>query len=181
MSDASSAGSQPQHPAAQGERRAGVVRGLPTSAGFEPWVASAFLIKRRERLMLVPQRLLQWHAGHLRQERQVRVASHRSQRPVGFCIGGAFAFGSVAGASCGQGPVPHDAYAAERAAQHCLLLLIGIRPAPIRCPHMLMIAHFFVKAAQARRIRFRSLCLPASWRYRLPPKPEGHGMLRRSW
>ena len=43
---------QPQHPAAQGERRPGVVCGLSASTGFEPGVASAFLIKRGERLML---------------------------------------------------------------------------------------------------------------------------------
>jgi hypothetical protein len=38
-------------------------------------------------------------------------------------------------AAPGQGPVPHDADAAEGAVQHLLLRLVGIGPAPVRHPH----------------------------------------------
>src|SRR6185437_4019209 len=54
---------------------------------------------------------------------------------VGLGVGGALALGGVAGMAGGEGPVPHDADAAERARQRLLLRLGGVRPAPVRRPH----------------------------------------------
>ena len=48
------------------------------------------------------------------------------------------------------------------AVRDCLLLFIRISTAPVRCSHMGSIARFFVKTAEARRTRLRSLCRLAS-------------------
>jgi hypothetical protein len=82
--------------------------------------------------------------------------------PVRGTLGDTFALGGVAGVPCCQGAVPHDADAAECAAEHCLLLFIRISTAPVRCSHVGSIAHFFVKTAEARRTRLRPLCRLAS-------------------
>ena len=68
---------QPQPAATHRERRPGVVRGLAGAAGLEPRVPGAPGEERAERFVLVSQRLLQRHGGHLVQERQVGVALHR--------------------------------------------------------------------------------------------------------
>jgi hypothetical protein len=62
----------------------------------------------------------------------------------------------------GRVEVPVVPGAAGRAAQDRLLLLIGVGPAPVRYPHIYIIARFFVRTAKARRA-----CLPSA--------------LRRSW
>ena len=112
---------------------------LAAAAGLEPRVPGPSGEERGEGLVLVPQRLLQRHAGDLGQEPEVRVLLHGGQRSVGLGIGRAHAFRGVPGVAGGQGPVPHHADAAERARQHLLLRLIGVCPAPVRRPHLLSI------------------------------------------
>ena len=101
--------------------------------------------------MLVPQRLLQRHAGHLGQERQLRVLLQGSQRPVGLRVRGARALGLPAVLAGGQGAVPHHPHAAERAVQHGLLRLVGVGPAPVRDSHSYRIARVIEKLREPRR------------------------------
>ena len=142
---------QPQFAAAQGERRPGVVRGLAGAAGLEPRVPGAPGEERGERLVLVPQSLLQRHAGHLVQECQAGVLLHSGQRPVGLRVGRARAVGGVAGLAGGQSTVPHHPDAAERARQYLLLRRVGVGPAPECRPHPDRIARLIEKPREPRR------------------------------
>ena len=56
----------------------------------------------------------------------------------------------AAGVPGGQGPVPHHPHAAERAVQHRLLLLVRVRPAPVRRPHPRRIAHLIEELREPR-------------------------------
>ena len=76
-------------------------------------------------------------------------------------------------------PVMPDA--AERAVQHRLLLRAGIGPAPVRRPYHHRIAHITEKALQASRACPNTLLSPRFAGYRIPPRPEGRSILRRSW
>ena len=170
---------QPQLASAHSECATGVVRGLTRPARLEPRVAGTPGEERAERLVLVPERLLQRHRGDLRQERQVRVLLHRGQRRVRCGVGQAFAFGVVQPVALGEGPVPHDPDAAERARQHLLLRLIRVSPAPVSRPHPDRIARLIEKPLEPRRA---GVCLlvplhgaPESSR------PEGRGIPRRYW
>ena len=171
---------QPESAVFHAERRAGVVGGLPGAAGLEPGIAGTPGEERGKRFVLVPQRLLKGHGRDLVQERQVRVFLQYGQRPVGFRVRGALALPVPAGLPPGQRPVPHHADAAERAVQHRLLLSVGVGPAPVRRPHAHMIASFFAKTAEARRMCLRPVMLPRVAGHRIPPRPEGRGILRRS-
>ena len=142
---------QPKLAAAEGERAAGVVRGLPGAAGLEPRVAGPPGEERAERLLLVSQRLLQRHAGHFGQERQLRVLLHAGQRPVGLRVRGASAFQMPAGLPGGQDTVPHDPDTAERAVQHLLLRRVWVGPAPVCRSHPYTIARVIEKPREPRR------------------------------
>jgi hypothetical protein len=77
----------------------------------------------------------------------------------------------------GQGADPHDPDAPERAGQHLLLHLIGVRPAPVRRPHSSGVAVARADTWKARRMR------PIPLRFagrRIPPRPEGRGFLREA-
>ena len=159
---------QPQLAAAHGERAAGVVRALPGAAGLEPRVPGTPGEERAERLVLVPQRLLQRHRGHLVQERQIRVLLHRGQRPVGLRVRRGLALQVPAGLAGGQGAVPHDPDAAERAVQHRLLRLVGVGPAPVCRSHRYRVARVIEKLREPRRTGgclFRPRCAGR----RIPP------------
>ena len=89
------------------------------------------------------------------------------------------AFGVVQPVALGEGPVPHDPDAAERARQHLLLRLIRVSPAPVSRPHPDRIARLIEKPLEPRRA---GVCLlvplhgaPESSR------PEGRGIPRRYW
>ena len=82
--------------------------------GLEPGVAGLLGEERGERLVLVPQGLLEGNRGHLVQERQVRCLFHRGQRRVGLRVGRGLGFGGVPGVPCGKRPVPDDADASRR-------------------------------------------------------------------
>jgi hypothetical protein len=110
----------------------------------------------------------------------VRV-NGRGQRPIGFRLRGAPAPSAPAGLPLRQRPVPRHAHAAERAAQDRLLLLIGVGPAPVRCPHIYIIARFFVRTAKARRACLPSVLLPRFTGQQIATLPEGRSILRRSW
>jgi hypothetical protein len=172
---------EPQHAVAQGERAASAVRGLAGAAGLEPGAAGAMFVERGERLMLVARCLLQRYAGCLVGERQLRVFLHRGQRPVGCRAGSGPALGVPGGLAGGQRPVPHHANAAERAAQHCLLLRAGTCLTPVRRPHSHRIAYFFARGAEARRARPHLIMLPRLTACWIPPGPGGPGILRRPW
>ena len=175
-----SSASRYPHAAAHGERRSGVVRRLPGAAGFEPRVPGAAGEERAERLVLMPQRLLQRHAGDLGQERQVRVLLHGGQRPVGRRIRGALALQMPAGTAGGQGAVPHDSDAAERAAQHLLLRRAGVGPAPVRDSHPYRIARVIEKSRKPRRTG-GCLVLPRRMGHWIPPRRERRGISREVW
>ena len=162
---------QPQLAAAHREGAAGVVRGLPAAAGFEPRAAGASGEERGECLVLVAECLLQRHRGDLVQEGQVRVLLHDGQRGVGLGIGGALAFGLPAGVPGSQGPVPHHTDAAEGAVQHLLLLFAGICPAPVSRPHPYSIEQTVVRGREARRARCLLVLLPRFAGHRIPPWP----------
>ena len=100
---------------------------------------------------LVPQRLLERHAGDLVQECQVRVLLHLGRRPVGLRIGRALALKMPAGGPGGQRPVPHDPDTPERAVEHLLLRLVGVCPASVRHSHIYRIAHVIENTWAARR------------------------------
>jgi hypothetical protein len=147
---------EPQHSAAHGEGATGVSGGLPSAPRLEPGVAGAPGEERAERLVLVPQRLLQRHARHLREESEFRIALQRGQRRVGGGIRQALAFGVVQPVPCRQDLIPDQADAPERARQHLLLRLVRICPAPVSCPHAYRIESTFVKCREARRTYFVS-------------------------
>ena len=178
--DRSSHLGQPQLAAPHSERAAGVVRGLPGAAGLEPRVTGAAGEERAERLMLVPQRLLQRHTGYFVQERQDRVLLHGGQRLVGLRVRGACALQVPARTTSGQGAVPHDPDAAERARQHLLLRLVGVGPAPVCRPHLDRIARVIEKLREPRRTDGR-VFLPRRAGHRVPSRPEGRGIRREVW
>jgi hypothetical protein len=171
---------QPQLASAHGERAPGVVRGLPGPAGLEPRVPGAPGEERLECSVLMPQRLLQRHRGHLGQERQLRILLHGGQRPIGLRIRHAFAF-QVPQAMAGvQGAVPHDPDTAERTAQHRLLCRIRVRPAPVSRPHPYMIARVIEKHREPRRTGDH-LFVPRFAGNWVSPGPEGQGIRREAW
>ena len=172
---------QPQLPGVQGEGTAGVVGALAAAAGLEPRVTGAPGDERGERFVLVAEHLLQRHTGDLAEEGQGRVLLHEGQRGIGLGVGGARPLGLPAGLPGGQGPVPHHADAAEGAVQHLLLHLVGVRPAPVGCPHRYSIEHMVVRVREARRTCCPLVLLHRVAGHRIPPRPEGRGILRRSW
>src|SRR5690606_31633866 len=91
-------------------------------------VAGEALEERGERRMLMPQRLLQRHRRHLRQERQILGLLPFRESGVSRLVGGGFLFGGVALLPFGEGLVPHQAYTSERAPQQGGLL--GVRVGP---------------------------------------------------
>ena len=172
---------QPQLAAAHREGAASVVRGLAAAPGLEPRVAGAPGEERGECLVLVAERLLQRNAGHLVQEGQVRVLLHEGQRGVGLGIGGSRALGLPAGVPGSQGLVRYHADAAEGAVQHLLVRLVGVCPASVGRPHRYSIEHMVVRVGEARRACCPLVLLPSFAGHRIPPRPEGLGILRRSW
>jgi hypothetical protein len=129
---------------------------------------------------LVAEGRLQRHRPDLAQEGQVRVLFHDGQRGVGLGVGGARALLPPAGVPGGQGPVPHDADAAEGAVQHLLLLCVGVCPASVGRSHPYSIEQMVVQLREARRACCPQVLLPRFAGYRVPPRPEGRGILRRS-
>jgi hypothetical protein len=67
----------------------------------------------------------------------------------------------------GQGAVPHDADAPERARVHLPLRLVGVGPAPVSRPHLYRIPWLYVKTQR------HSVPL------QIHPRPEGQGFLRK--
>ena len=171
---------QPQLPAAHREGAAGVVGALAAAAGLEPGVTGSSGDERGERFVLVAEHLLQRHTGDLAEEGQGRVLLHEGQRGIGLGVGGARPLGLPAGLPGGQGPVPHHPDAAEGAVQHLLLHLVGVRPAPVGCPHRYSIEHMVVRVREARRACCPLVLLPRVAGHRIPPRPEGRGIHRRS-
>jgi hypothetical protein len=93
----------------------GVLGRLPTVAGFEPRVPGALGKERCIRGLLVPKRLLQRDAGHLVQPRQFVRGLQSGQVGAGLAVARPGLVCLISLAAPGQGPVPHDADAAERA------------------------------------------------------------------
>jgi hypothetical protein len=117
------------------EPGAGVLGGLPATAGLEPRVAAPPGEEPRECGLLVPDGLLERDAGDLAQPPHALLRLHRRQVGAGLGIARPRLLVVVPLAAPGQGPVPHDADAAEGAVQHPPLHLVGIGPAPVRRPH----------------------------------------------
>ena len=126
---------QPQPPMLPAKRAAGVAGRLPAATRRASWVAGTPGVKRVDGAMLVPQRLLQRHRGHLIQEAQLGQTFHSGQRRVRLPVGGAFALGRPAGVAGGQSAVPHNPDAPERSGQHDLLLGVRVGPAFVRHSH----------------------------------------------
>ena len=172
---------QPQLAAAHGERAAGVVRGLPGAAGLEPRVPGTPGEERGERLC----------AGAAAPAAAAREdTSFRNARSGSFFIAVSARSDSAydvplpsqvpAGLAGGQGAVPHDPDAAERARQHLLLRLVGVGPAPVCRPHPYRIARVIEKLREPRRTG-GCLFLPRCAGHRIPPRPEDQGILREAW
>jgi len=160
---------QLQHATTQGKRTARIMCGLPAVTGLVPRIAGTPAEKRAERLVLVPQCLLQRDGRYLVQECQPRVFLHCRQRSIRLRVRSVLALQAPVGLPLRQCPVPHHTHTAERAVQYRLLLRIRICPASVRRPHSRIIAPFFGKTKEARRA-----CLPsAPQRRRILPRPEG--------
>jgi hypothetical protein len=80
----------------------------------------------------------------------------------------------------GQGAVPYHPDAAEGAVQHGLLRRVGVGPAPVRGSHLSRIARVIEKLREPRRTS-DCLFLPCCAGRRIPPWPEGRGILREDW
>jgi hypothetical protein len=145
---------QPQRAAVHRERVAGIGGGLAAVPGLEPRIAGTPGEERLECSVLMPQCLLERHAGHLVQKRQFLIFLHLGQRRVRCSVGQALSFGVVEPVPVRQSPVPHDADASERAREHALLRLIGIGPAPVSRPHSYTKPHSNVERWEARRAGF---------------------------
>jgi hypothetical protein len=152
---------QPQLPILPAKRATGIAGRLPAATGLESRVAGAPGGERVDGVMLVPQRLLQRHRGHLIQEGQLGQPLHGGQGRVRLPVGSAFALGHPAGVACGPGAVPYDPDAPERSGQHDLLLGVRVGPAPVRHSH----------PATVHRVS-DMVCA-------MPRRPEGQGSLAR--
>jgi len=113
----------------------GVLRGLPTVPRLEPRIPGPLGEERGVGGLLVPDRLLQRDAGHLVQPGQFLGGFHGGQVGVRLGEGHPGLLRLVPLAAPGQGPVPYDADAAERAVQHAGLLRVGVGPAFVRRSH----------------------------------------------
>ena len=105
---------------------------------LEPWVLGGALEERLERGVLVAQRLLKRHRGHLAEERKLLGFLPLGQCGVGVLVRGRFLLGGVPALPVGEGLVPHHAHAAERAAQQRRLFGVRVGPGLVRGPHLLM-------------------------------------------
>src|SRR6185437_211971 len=103
--------------------------------GLEPRVPGPLGEERGIGGLLVADRLLQRDAGHLVQPGQFFGGLHGGQVGAGLGVGRPSLLRLVPLAAPSQGPVPHDADAAERAVQHAGLLLVGVGPAFVRRSH----------------------------------------------
>ncbi|SMD03511.1 hypothetical protein SAMN05660733_03555 [Lentzea albidocapillata] len=126
---------QRHHAIAHPKRRARVVRALVSGAGLESGVTRSPGEEVKERGVLMPQCLLQWYRGHLRQEGEFIGSLPRRQCSIGLTIGRASAIDAVATASLAQGLVPHQTYAPERAIQHRSLFCSRVGPTSVRRSH----------------------------------------------
>src|SRR5690606_5920537 len=96
-------------------------------------------------------------------------------------------FGVVAGVPPREDLVPHQAYAAERAVQHRRLLLGGVDPHLVRRTHVRILPFLCLigkrkeKVLSASRFGLSRLRRATPSGGRIPPRPEGRGLLRRAW
>ncbi|MCP2344778.1 hypothetical protein HD595_000900 [Nonomuraea roseoviolacea subsp. carminata] len=124
-----------QSPVSVAEPRAGVFGRLPSGSGLVARMSGASGEEVRERRLLVPDRLLQRHRRHLVQPCQLVGGLHRGEVGVRLDKADLRLLGAVSVAPPGQGAVPDDAYAPERAIQRTGLLRRRVRPALVRRPH----------------------------------------------
>src|SRR5690606_20921441 len=82
--------------------------------------------------------------------------------------------------------VPHQAYAAERAVQHRRLLLGGVDPHLVRRTHVRILLFLCLigkrneKVLSASRFGLSRLRRATPSGGRIPPRPDGRGLLRRA-
>src|SRR5690606_26653860 len=129
-------------------------------------VAGEALEERGERRMLMPQRLLQRHRRHLRQERQILGLLPLRESGVSRLVGGGFLFGGVALLPFGERLVPDQAYTAERAPQQGGLLGVRVGPDLVRGPHKI---NFTQEVTLCKRNTLVA--------YAIPPRRERRGIL----
>ncbi len=115
--------------------RPGVVRALAASAGLEPAIMGSPGEEVLEGGVLVPQRLLKRHTGHLRQEGKLFGPLPLCQCCISLTIRRARACDAVTMIPLAQCLVPHEAYTPEGAIQHFSLFGRRIGPASVRRPH----------------------------------------------
>jgi hypothetical protein len=143
---------QPQLPIPHPERGAGVRGGLAAVPILEPRVPGALGEERGHRGVLVPQGLLQRNRGDLVQECELGPLFQSGQVPIGLGIRGALAEGVVALVPGGEGLVPDDTNAPERAAQLGRLFGGRVGPTLVRCPHASILPQGSIMAERRARL-----------------------------
>ncbi|MCP2242573.1 hypothetical protein LX86_001294 [Lentzea aerocolonigenes] len=124
-----------QHAFPHAERRTGEVCTLATTSRLEPREASTSGEEVLECGVLVTQRLLQRHAGNLRQEGKFLGALPLRERCISLPVRGTCTGLTVAMVPLAQGLVPHQPHTAERTAQQRDLIRSGVSPALVRRSH----------------------------------------------
>ena len=118
----------------------GVLHGLVSVAGFEPWVSGAFGEEVVERRLLVAQDLLEGDAGDLGQEACGLGLFQYGQLGGELVIADTLAADPVPLGALGQGPVPHEADASEGTVQLRRLLGRRVEPVPVRPLHTVIVS-----------------------------------------
>lgn len=112
------------------------MRRLPSVPVLEPGVAATLGEERGERGVLMPKGLLKRNRGNIGQKSQIFGLLPLRKGGVGLLVGGGALLGGVAALPFGEGFVPDQAHAAERAAKDRLLFSVGVSPDLVCASHI---------------------------------------------